>query len=76
MHVDKDSLKGKIVARGLTQEQVAVQIGMDRSTFSRKMQNNALNFSVGEMHRLCKILQLTSEEAKQIFLAPESHKCE
>lgn len=69
MHVDTDRLKGKIVAHGLTQEQVAAQMGVDRSTFSRKMQNKALTFSVGEMHALCRILGLTAEEAKQIFLA-------
>lgn len=69
LHVDTDLLKGKIVANGLTQERVAAQIGMDRSTFSRKMQNNALSFSVGDMHALCNILGLSAEEAKKIFLA-------
>lgn len=42
MHVDTDRLKGKIVAHGFTQEQVASKMGVDRSTFSRKMQNKAL----------------------------------
>lgn len=69
MHVDTDRLKGRIVALGLTQEQVAAQMKVDRSTFSRKMQNRALSFSVGEMHTLCRILNLSAEEATKIFLA-------
>ena len=69
MRVNTDMLRGKIVENGLTQERVASMIGMDRSTFSRKMKSEALDFSVEEMHKLCGILTLTDEEAIQIFLA-------
>lgn len=61
-------LRGKIVAKGLTQERVAEQMGIDSSTFSRKMQAQGLAFSIGEMHKIADILQLTSEEASAIFL--------
>lgn len=61
-------LRGKIVAKGLTQERVAEQMGIDSSTFSRKMQTQGLAFSIGEMHKIADILQLTSEEASAIFL--------
>ena len=69
LRVNTDMLRGKIVANGLTQEGVAAQIGMDRSTFSRKMKSSALDFSVEEMHKLCDVLMLSHEEAIQIFLA-------
>lgn len=71
LRVNTDMLRGKIVANGLTQEGVAAQIGMDRSTFSRsrKMKSSALDFSVEEMHKLCDVLMLSNEEAIQIFLA-------
>lgn len=69
MKVDTDTLRGKIVSCGLTQERVASLIGMDRSTFSRKMKSAALDFSVGEMHRLCEVLSLTGDEAIHIFLS-------
>lgn len=36
MHVDKDRLKGKIVAHGLTKKRVSAQIGVDCSTFFEK----------------------------------------
>ena len=68
MKVDVNLLRGRIVSEGLTQEQVASKIGMDRSTFSRKMRSDALDFSVKEMHDMCKILSLSNEEAKNIFL--------
>lgn len=69
MRVNTDMLRGKIVEHGFTQENVANLIGMDRSTFSRKMKSNALDFSVEEMHKMCEILTLTNEDAREIFLS-------
>lgn len=69
MKVNTDLLRGKIVGKGLTQERVAEMIGIDRSTFSRKMRSNALDFSVEEMHKMCHVLGLSNDEAIQIFLA-------
>ncbi|MBQ3089542.1 MAG: helix-turn-helix domain-containing protein [Oscillospiraceae bacterium] len=69
MRVNVDKLRGKIMEKGLTQEKVAGMVSMDRSTFSRKMKSEALEFSIGEMHRIADILSLTREEASQIFLA-------
>ncbi len=69
MHVNTDKLRGKIVECGYTQEFVAKSMGIDRSTFSRKMKNDGLEFTIGEAHALCKILHLTAEEASAIFFA-------
>lgn len=69
MQVNVDKLRGKIMECGLTQEKVAAQLSMDRSTFSRKMKSEALDFSVGEMHCMAEVLKLSREEASQIFLA-------
>ena len=69
LRVNTDMLRGKIVENGYTQEKVSVLIGMDRSTFSRKMSSSALDFSVEEMHKLCDVLNLNGEEAVQIFLS-------
>lgn len=76
MNVNVDKLRGKITENGLTQEKVAAMISIDKSTFSRKMKSLALDFSIGEMHQLVKILNLSTEEASQIFLANNSHYCE
>ncbi len=41
---------------------------MNKSTFSRKMKSNALEFFVGEMHRIVAALNLSAEDAVDIFL--------
>lgn len=69
MRVDVAKLRGKIAECGMTQEKLAHEINMDKSTFSRKMRSEALNFSVGDMHRIASILKLSKEEAGEIFLS-------
>ena len=69
MRVDVAKLRGKIVERGMTQEKLAHEIDMDKSTFSRKMKSEALEFSIGDMHRIASILSLSKEEAVEIFLS-------
>ncbi|WP_300862307.1 XRE family transcriptional regulator [uncultured Oscillibacter sp.] len=66
MNISK--LRGKIVESGYTQEKLAAEISMNKSTFSRKMKSNALEFFVGEMHRIVAALNLSAEDAVDIFL--------
>lgn len=68
MRTDIAKLKGKIVERAMTQEEVATKLGIDSSTFSRKMKAEGLSFTVEQMHKLVGILKLTPQEAVQIFL--------
>lgn len=68
MHTDMAKLKGKIVERAMTQEEVAAKIGIDSSTFSRKMKAEGLSFTVEQMHKLVEILDISPQEAIQIFL--------
>lgn len=68
MRTDIAKLKGKIVERAMTQEEVATKLGIDSSTFSRKMKAEGLSFTVEQMHKLVDILKLTPQEAVQIFL--------
>jgi len=76
MRVDINRLKGSIAARGMTQESVAKAIGIDNSTFIRKMKCEGVAFSVGQMHKLVDVLAISPEEAAAIFLASNSQKCE
>lgn len=69
MRVDVAELRGKIAECGMTQERLARELDMDKSTLSRKMKSNALNFSVGEMHQIAAILNLSKEDAGDIFLS-------
>ena len=66
MNINK--LKGKIVEQGLNIEQVADMIGVDRSTFYRKM-NNADKITIGEAARIKDALMLSDSDAYDIFLA-------
>ena len=61
-------LKGVIVEKSTTQEAVADMIGIDRSTFYRKMKNDG-NFTLKEAKDIKEALQLTNQEAIDIFFA-------
>lgn len=61
-------LKGKIVERGYSVEQVADMVGIKRSSFYRKL-NNFEKITVGEAKRIVAVLCLTGEEATDIFLS-------
>lgn len=58
-------LKGAIVENGTTQEEVAKEIGMNRSTFYRKMKNEG--FTIGEAKEIARAVPLSDELAIEIF---------
>lgn len=58
-------LKGRIVGEGLTQDEVAKMIGVDRSTFYRKMASG--RFLIGEAGKIKEILHLDDHDANSIF---------
>jgi predicted DNA-binding protein (UPF0251 family) len=62
-------LKGKLAENNITQEAVADKMGITRSTFYRKMKENGKSFTVEEVHKLVKILSLTTKDVMKIFFA-------
>ncbi|MGT2866628.1 XRE family transcriptional regulator [Streptococcus fryi] len=64
--VDVSKLKGKIVEKNTTQEALADEIGIDRSTFYRKMKQGGA-FSVREANIIVSFLGLSEKEALSIF---------
>lgn len=64
--VNVNKLKGIIVERNTTQETVADSIGINRSTFYRKMKNEG-NFSIKEAKLIAQHVPLTFDEAIEIF---------
>lgn len=68
MQTNMDVLRGKITEKKITHEELAKKIGIDPSTFSRKMKSDGVNFTVGQMHRIVDALALTPSEAASIFL--------
>lgn len=67
MRVDVDLLKKEIALSGKTKETFAKEIGMDYSTFTRKMKRSALTFTVGQMHKITEVLNLSYARAAEIF---------
>lgn len=67
MMINIGRLKAKIVEAQTTQEAVAKAIGMDRSTFSRKIKSDGKAFTIGEVHKIIDTLPLTKEDAIDIF---------
>lgn len=68
MKTDMAKLRGKLAEKQMTQEELSEKMGIDSSTFSRKMRANGLAFTVGQLHQMAEILDMTSTEACQIFL--------
>ena len=72
MIVNIARLKGKIVEHGNTQEAVASEIGMDRSTFYRKLKDGGEKFTIGEIHGIVSAVPLSRDEAIDIFFTQQS----
>ncbi len=69
MHVDVNRLKGKTVERGLTGEKLADGLGIDQSTYYRKLGNGGGSFTVAQVVKICDMLHLSDEERAKIFFA-------
>lgn len=68
MIVNVQKLKGKIVERDTTQENVARICGINRSTFYRKMKRGGDDFTIKEISSMVSGIPLTKDEAMDIFL--------
>lgn len=73
MEINVLKFKGIIVEKGTTQEAVAEKIGINRSTFYRRLKNGGRDFTLKEMHSIISFLQLTDHEVNDIFLSNVSH---
>lgn len=66
MNVNK--LRGKLVENGMKVETLAELIGVDRSSMYRKL-NNFEKVTIGEASKIKTVLNLSNEDATDIFLA-------
>ena len=76
MAINTNMLRGKLVEKNVRQEDLAQELGVDPSTFSRKMASDGEKFTVGQMQRMIEYLRLSEAEASAIFLVKNSQKCE
>lgn len=65
--LDVQKLKGKIIEKGKSVESISRDIGINPSTFYRKLNNNT--FEINEADKIVSILALTGAEASAIFFS-------
>lgn len=66
-YIDRDLLNLKIKRANMTNDSVAKELGVDRSTLYRHLREGSL--TVAEVHDLGKLLKLTAEDIYEIFFA-------
>lgn len=71
MFVNVDKIHGRIRELKMNVVEVAGKMGIDKSTLYRKLANNGAGLTVKDAQQLVDILQLTDEDALQIFFARE-----
>ena len=65
--VNTNKLRAKIAERGTTMTEIVKKIRIDPSSMSRKVKGSN-DFTVGEMQAIVTELQMTPNEAMDIFL--------
>ena len=60
-------LMAKIKEHGITVDQMAEQLGIDKATFYRKLQRPNNSFSVEQARKIALMLKMTNEEVNRIF---------
>ena len=66
MNIQK--LKGKMIENGFNVERLASEVGVDRSTLYRKL-NEGEKFTIGDVIRIKAVLGISNEEASDIFFS-------
>lgn len=62
-----DKLKTVLKEKGTSVEEVSKLIGIDKSTFYRKLASDGATFTIGEVDKMSKVLDLTVDEINDIF---------
>ena len=64
-------LKARLVERNMSIGDLAEQIGVDRSTLYRKLNDNGAGLLIGEVNAIVRVLGLSAREASDIFFNEE-----
>lgn len=67
--VAMNKLRARMVEAGVSVQELAERIGMDKSTLYRRISGNGEDFTIHEIDDIKTALQLDSSEAVQIFFA-------
>lgn len=72
--INSAKLKGAVYAAGYTMKTAAEAIGVEYTLFTRKVAGSS-PFSATQLLKLCDLLHLTQEEARDIFLPSDFTDC-
>ena len=67
--VNIKKLRGKMVECGITVEELAKTIGIDRATFYRRLNSDGKEFSIKEADSIVRALKLGRRDANDIFFS-------
>ena len=68
MKYNYSKLLGRMKELGISQEQLAAEIGVHESTLNTKL-NNKFNFKTNEMDAICRALDIPNDEIGAYFFA-------
>lgn len=61
-------LKGKVAEQNLNMTSLSKKIGMNKNTLYRKIANDGEKLNLGDIKDICKVLELSFEDACTIFM--------
>lgn len=64
---DVNKLRGKMVEKGISVVELSGKIGIDKTTFYRKINEDGENFTIREAKMIIRELELNKEESIAIF---------
>ncbi len=67
--IDINKFRAIIIEKNTSIEEVSYQLGVNKSTIYRKLQQNGETFTLKEINMLVTILNLTNNEILKIFFA-------
>ncbi|WP_338209358.1 helix-turn-helix transcriptional regulator [Lactiplantibacillus paraxiangfangensis] len=68
LDMNMDRLRGLLVERHVTQDELAVALGINRSTLYRKISEGGKRFTADEIFKMKDFIPLSDQEVIDIFL--------
>ena len=62
-----NKLKGLIYEHGKTYGSVCQVIGINKDTFTRRIQSNGLDFKLSEIYKMAEYIPLSREDIQNVF---------
>lgn len=66
--INSNKLKGRMVEKGVSQQEAANILGIKQPTFSQKC-NGSRDFKAGEVQKLVELLDIADEDVAKYFFA-------